>query len=80
VAAYTLAGLDATRLVGLVDTAGAAGRWVSGAGPDVGERGEQTVLVDSLEALCRRAGDDDVWVAPVGEVARCLSGVQRSPR
>ncbi len=69
--AFTIDGRDARDLVGLVDQA-ASGRWVIMAAHDVGEGGEQTVLVDALEALCRRVAQPDVWVAPVAEVANYL--------
>ena len=72
--AYTVDGMDAGALVGLVEGDGTDGRWVVTAGHDVGEGGDQTVLVDALDALCRRAAEDDVWVAPVSEVARHLRG------
>jgi peptidoglycan-N-acetylglucosamine deacetylase len=77
--AFTADGLDAEGLVGLVDQAGATGRWVIMVGHDVGERGEQTVLIPSLEALCHRAAQADVWVAPLAEVARYLRPAPRSP-
>ncbi|HEX2274588.1 MAG TPA: polysaccharide deacetylase family protein [Acidimicrobiales bacterium] len=70
--AFTVDGLGADELVGMVDAGAASGRWVVMAGHDVGERGGQTVLVDALEALCRRAGEGDVWAAPVVEVAKHL--------
>ena len=63
--AFSIDGLDAGELLGLVDHAGAARRWVIVAGHDVGQGGEQTVLIDSLEALCHRIVQPDVWVAPV---------------
>jgi peptidoglycan-N-acetylglucosamine deacetylase len=72
--AFTVDGLDPEELVGRVDDAGATGRWVIMAGHDVGEEGEQTVLVDALEALCRRVAQPDVWAAPVAEVAKFLRG------
>ncbi len=70
--AFAIDGLDAGELVGLVDQPSAAGRWVIMAGHDVGERGERTVLIDSMEALFQRVVQDDVWVAPVAEVAKHL--------
>ncbi len=70
--AFTVDGLDADDLVSMVDDAAAAGRWVVMAGHDVGDGGKQTVLVDAMEALCRRANQGDVWVAPVVEVAKHL--------
>ncbi len=70
--AFTIDGRGARELVGLVDHAAATGRWVIMAAHDVGEGGEQTVLVDALEALCQRAARPDVWVAPVAEVANYL--------
>ena len=70
--AFTADGLGAGRLLELVEGDSTAGRWVILAGHDVGEGGEQTVLVEALEALCRRAGQADVWVAPVAEVAAYL--------
>jgi peptidoglycan/xylan/chitin deacetylase (PgdA/CDA1 family) len=76
--AFTIDDLDAGELVGLVDDAGATGRWVIMVGHDVGEGGEQTVLVDSLEALCHRIAGADVWVAPVAAVARHLRGAAGS--
>ena len=78
--AFTIDGLDAGELVGLVDNAGATGRWVIMAGHDVGEGGEQTVLVDSLEALCHRIAQADVWVAPVAAVAKHLRPAAGTPR
>ena len=72
--AYLVDGLDADRLVGLVGGQGADGRWVVMAGHDVGDGGPQTVLTGALEALCRRASEGDVWVAPVAEVAGWLRG------
>ena len=42
------------------------------AGHDVGEGGEQTVLIDSLEALCHRIAQPDVWAAPVAAGAKHL--------
>jgi peptidoglycan/xylan/chitin deacetylase (PgdA/CDA1 family) len=77
--AFTVDGLGDDALVGLVDAAVASGRWVVMAGHDVGHGGEQTVRVDALEALCRRAGESDVWVAPVVEVARRLGRMRGSP-
>ncbi len=77
--AFVIDGLDAEELVGLVDETGAAGRWVIMAGHDVGEGGEQTVRVASLEALCQRAVQPDVWVAPVAEVAKHLRTAPKSP-
>ncbi len=71
--AFSIDGLDAGELLGLVDHAGATGRWVIMAGHDVGERGEQTVLIDSLEALFHRIAQPDVWVAPVAAVAKYLA-------
>lgn len=76
--AFGIDGLAPDELVALVDHAGATGRWVIVAGHDVGEGGEQTVLAYALEALCRRAADPDVWVAPVAEVAEYLQGARRS--
>ena len=72
--AFTMDGLDDGALVRLADDAGADGRWVILAGHDVGEGGELTVLVAALEALCRRANEADVWVAPVAEVAIHFGG------
>ena len=77
-AAFTIDGLDARELVGLIDQGGATARWVVMAGHDVGERREQTVLHDSLEAVCRRAAEADVWVAPVAEIARYLRRARRN--
>ncbi len=76
--AFTIDGLDAGALVGLLDEAATTGRWVIMAGHDVGESGEQTVLVDSLKALCHRAAQPDVWVAPLLEVAKYLRGAPTS--
>jgi peptidoglycan/xylan/chitin deacetylase (PgdA/CDA1 family) len=70
--AFTVDGLDAERMLALVDDDGATGRWTILAGHDVGEGGEQTVPVAALEALCRRIRRGDVWVAPVAEVAAHL--------
>ena len=70
--AFAVDGLDGGELVGLIDQADSTGRWVVIAGHDVGEGGEQTVLIDSLEALCQRVARADVWVAPVTEVANYL--------
>ncbi len=70
--AFVIDGLDPDELLGLVDHAGATDRWVIMAGHDVGEDGEQTVLIDSLEALCHRITRPDVWGAPVAAVARHL--------
>jgi len=67
--AFTVDGFDAETMVRLVDDDDADGRWVVTAGHDVGEGGDQTVPVASLEALCRRVRRGDVWVAPVAEVA-----------
>lgn len=75
--AFKVDGLDAPALVGLVEGEGAEGRWVVMAGHEVGDGGELTVLADALEALCRRVSEDDVWVAPVAEVARRLLEVRR---
>jgi peptidoglycan/xylan/chitin deacetylase (PgdA/CDA1 family) len=77
--AFTIDGLDAAQLVDMVDAGTAAGRWVVMASHDVGEGGEQTVLVDALQALCRRASQGDVWVAPVVEVAKHLRPRQHRP-
>jgi peptidoglycan/xylan/chitin deacetylase (PgdA/CDA1 family) len=77
--AFTIDGLDAGGLVGLVDGDGATGRWVIMAGHDVGEGGEQTVLIDSLDALCRRVTRPDVWVAPVAEIAKYLRPAPKPP-
>jgi len=74
--AFTIDGLAAEELVDLVDQ---AGRWVIMVGHDVGERGEQTVLTDSLEALCHRVAQADVWVAPVADVANYLRRAPTSP-
>jgi hypothetical protein len=76
--AFTIDGLDAGQLLAMVDAGAASGRWVVMAGHDVGGRAEQTVLVDALDALCHRAGEDGVWVAPVTEVARHLRA-RRAP-
>ncbi len=70
--AFTIDGRDARELVALVDQVGSTGRWVIMAAHDVGEGGDQTVLADALEALCARAAQPDVWVAPVAEVANYL--------
>ena len=70
--AFAVDGLAPEEVVGLVDHAGATGGWVIMAGHDVGECGEQTVLVHALQALCHRVAQPDVWVAPVAEVARHL--------
>jgi peptidoglycan-N-acetylglucosamine deacetylase len=77
--AFTIDGRAAEELVDLVDQAAATGRWVIMVGHDVGKRGEQTVLTDSLEALCHRVAQADVWVAPVAEVANYLRRAPRSP-
>ncbi len=77
--AFTVDGLAADALVGLIDAAVASGRWLVMAGHDVGDGGDQTVLVDALEALCRRGAEGDVWVAPVVEVARHLRRRRGSP-
>jgi peptidoglycan/xylan/chitin deacetylase (PgdA/CDA1 family) len=77
--AFAVDGLDAGALLELVEGDGADGRWVVLAGHDVGEGGEQTVLVEALEALCRRAERADLWVAPVAEVAAYLRRNRRSP-
>ena len=77
--AFTIDGLDAGEVVDLVGQPGASGRWVIMVGHDVGEGGEQTVLIDALEALCQRVGQADVWVAPVAEVARYLRPAPQSP-
>jgi hypothetical protein len=61
--------LDPDSLVSLVEEDTADGRWVITAGHDVGDGGGQTVLVHALDALCRRASQADVWVAPAAEVA-----------
>lgn len=76
--AFAADGLHADRLVRLVDDAAAEGKWIILAGHDVGEGGEQTVLVDALEALCRRLADDDTWVAPVADVAGRLRSAHSS--
>ena len=76
--AFTIDGSAPHELVGLVDDAGATGRWVIMAGHDVGEGGEQTVLIHALEALCHRVARPDVWVAPVAEVAKYLQTIPRS--
>ena len=70
--AFAIDGLDADALLGLVDDERADGRWVILAGHDVGDDGEQTVLVSAFERICRRLTESDVWVAPVREVARRL--------
>jgi peptidoglycan/xylan/chitin deacetylase (PgdA/CDA1 family) len=77
--AFTIDGLDPGESAGLVDQADATGRWVILVGHDVGERGEQTVLTDSLKALCHRVAQADVWVAPVAEVAEHLRPAPKSP-
>lgn len=70
--AFTVDGLDPEKLLGLIDHPGASGRWVIMAGHDVGGGGEQTVLIDSLAALCHRIAQPDVWAAPVAAVAKHL--------
>jgi peptidoglycan/xylan/chitin deacetylase (PgdA/CDA1 family) len=70
--AFAVDGLDADTLLSLVEDDGAEGRWVITAGHDVGEGGEQTMLLHALDTLCRRANQADVWVAPVAEVAKHL--------
>lgn len=77
--AFTIDGLAPDELVGLVDHAGATGRWVIMVGHDVGEDGEQTVLSHALEALCQRVAEPDVLVAPVAEIAKYLRPVPGSP-
>jgi hypothetical protein len=67
--AFTVDGLDAEALVGLVEGDDADGRWVIMAGHDVGDSGPQTVVAGALDALCRRVAAGDVWVAPVADVA-----------
>ncbi|MDQ4134160.1 MAG: polysaccharide deacetylase family protein [Actinomycetota bacterium] len=74
--AFTVDGLDADALVGLVGDERAEGRWVVMAGHDVGEGSEQTVLADALAALCRATDQGDVWVAPIGEIAMYVRRVQ----
>lgn len=76
--AFTVDGLDADALVGMIEEDGAAGRWVIMAGHEVGDGGELTVLADALDGLCRRASRDDVWVAPVAEIAGHLRQLRRS--
>lgn len=70
--AFTVDGCGARELVGFVDQPDATGRWVIMAGHDVGEGTQQTVFTDALEAVCHRAAQPDVWVAPVAEVAQHL--------
>ena len=76
--AFTIDGRSPEELVGLVDHAGVTGRWVIMAGHDVGQGGEQTVLVDALEALCHRVAQPDGWAAAVAEVAKYLLQAPRS--
>lgn len=78
--AFTIDDLGPEQLVGLVDVAGASGRWVIMAGHDGGQGDGQTVLAHALEALCHRVAEPDVWVAPVAEVARYLQRVDLSRR
>ena len=70
--AFAIDGLDAEALVAQVEEGAADSRWVILAGHDVGGGGEQTVLPRALARLCRRMAEDDVWVAPVREVAARL--------
>jgi peptidoglycan/xylan/chitin deacetylase (PgdA/CDA1 family) len=77
--AFVIDGLDGTEIVGLLDDAGVAGRWVVMVGHDVGGGGYQTVLAVALEALCRRVSHSDVWVAPVAEVATHLRRGANAP-
>ena len=77
VEAFVADGLRGGALVDLVERGVADGRWVVLAGHDVGGGGEQTVLASALDALCRRAAEPDVWVAPVAEVAARLRQLQR---
>ena len=70
--AFTVDGLDGDALAGLARGEHATGRWVVMAGHDVGDGGEQTVVVRALDALCRHLLRPYVWCAPVGEVATYL--------
>lgn len=73
--AFAVDGLAPNELVGLVNQSSATGRWVIMAGHDVGEGGEQTVLIRALETLCHRVAQPDIWAAPMAEVARYLQRV-----
>lgn len=77
--AFSVDGMSAGELLGLVDSDGSRGRWVIVGGHEVGEGdAELTVRRDALEALCERAAaDDGVWAAPVAEIADYLFTTRR---
>jgi peptidoglycan/xylan/chitin deacetylase (PgdA/CDA1 family) len=67
--AFTIDGLDGDRLVRFLHDEDSDRAWIVMAGHDVGDDGAQTVRADALRVLLERAQRDDVWVAPVAEVA-----------
>ncbi len=65
----------------LVEQAKQEGSWLVFAGHDIGSPARQTTLADALEAFCRYAvnPENDIWVAPVKEVAGYIKKHRTEP-
>jgi peptidoglycan/xylan/chitin deacetylase (PgdA/CDA1 family) len=71
-------GKDFDDLRPLIENAKRTGAWVVLAGHETAAAGAQTTRLATLEALCAYALDpnNDVWIAPVGTVARYVQQVR----
>jgi hypothetical protein len=73
-----LDGRTGADILALLDTAAARGGWLVLAGHEIGESGNQTSRVDTIDTILARATarDGGIWVAPVGEVAAHLMSMR----
>jgi peptidoglycan/xylan/chitin deacetylase (PgdA/CDA1 family) len=72
-----LDGLDFEQAKQLVDQAVAEGRWLIFFGHDVGERGRQTTIAATLEALCQYAQDpaNGLWIDTVAAIGKYIRAI-----
>src|SRR5262249_9774465 len=67
-------GHDFEQILPILEAARSAGQWVSLAGHDIGQGGQQTTRVTMLEKLMAYANDpaQKIWIAPVGTIAKYI--------
>lgn len=72
-------GKDFEQILPIIENAKKTGLWVVLAGHEMGKDGGQTTRLVMLEKLLQYANDpaNGVWIAPVGTVARYVSGQRK---